>query len=68
MEVVNKLNNSLVIQPAMTLELFAKTLWVDYQKARAMEASTIYSYNSMLKNLVFPSFGSLRLDRLPHST
>jgi integrase len=64
MEVINKLNNSLVIQPAMTLEQFAETLWVDYQKARAMEESTVYSYDSMLRNLVFPSFGSLRVDRI----
>jgi hypothetical protein len=64
MEVINKLNNSLLIQPAMTLEQSAKTLWVDYQKERATEESTVYSYQSMLTSLVFPSFGSLRLDRI----
>lgn len=64
MESINKLNNSLVESPAMTLEQFSKTLWVDYQKERNLEESTVYSYNSMLKNLVFPSFGGMRLDRI----
>ena len=64
MEVINRLNNSLLIQPAMTLEQFAKTLWVDYQKEHGMEESTVYSYDSMLRSLVFPSFGKLRLDRI----
>jgi Phage integrase, N-terminal SAM-like domain len=64
MDVINKLNNSRVESPAMTLKQFAETLWADYHAERETEQSTIDSYNSMLNNLVLPSFGSLRLDRI----
>src|SRR5262245_10601905 len=64
MEDVNKLNNSLVTQPSMTLETFTQTLWVEYHKQRNLEESTIYSYTSMLKSLILPSLGKLRLDRI----
>lgn len=61
---INKLNNSLVIQPAMSLETFTQTLWVEYQKERNLSESTVYSYDSMLRNLVLPSLGRVRLDRI----
>lgn len=64
METINSLNNSLVIQPAMTLKQFTETLWQEYQEQRNLEESTRYSYASMLKNLVLPSFGRLRVDRI----
>jgi integrase len=63
-EVINKLNNSRLVNPVITLDQFTKSLWVDYQKERGMEESTIYSYDSMLNSLVLPSLGSLRIDRI----
>src|SRR5262249_12102218 len=64
METINTLNNSLVSQPATTFEQFAAGLWQEYQEQRRLQESTRYSYASMLKNLLLPSLGRMRLDRI----
>src|SRR6185503_14511108 len=64
MQTINRLNNSLLVQPVMTLQHFVETLWVDYLKQRNVKPSTIYSYDSMLKNLVLPNFGQKTVDQI----
>lgn len=64
METINVLNNSLVTQPSMTLKGFSITLWAEYQQQRKTEPATSYSYASMLGNLILPSFGTMRIDRI----
>ena len=64
MQNINRLNNSLVTQPVMSLQVFTDTLWRDYLVNHEVKPSTIYSYDSMLRTLVLPSLGSRTLDQI----
>jgi hypothetical protein len=64
METINRLNNSLLVQPVMTLQHFVDTLWRDYLNQHGVKPSTIYSYDSMLTNLVLPNFGQKTVDQI----
>lgn len=64
MQVINKQNNSQVTQPIMSLQVFTDTLWRDYLANHEVKPSTIYSYDSMLRNLILPSLGSKNLDAI----
>lgn len=64
MKIINQLNNSRLIQPVITFQTFSETLWADYLRQRGVKPSTIYSYDSMLKNLVLPSLGKYKVDQI----
>jgi integrase len=64
METINQLNNSLLAQPVMTLAHFVSSLWRDYLAQRNVRESTRQSYDSMLRNLVLPNFGSKPIDQI----
>jgi len=64
MKVINQLNNSRLIQPVITFQTFNDTLWADYLGQRGVKPSTVYSYTSMLKNLVLPSLGKYKVDQI----
>jgi integrase len=64
MQTINRLNNSLLVQPVMTVQRFVDTVWRDYLDQRGVKPSTIYSYDSMLQNLVLPSFGQKIVDQI----
>ena len=64
MQTINRLNNSLVTQPIMSLQQFTDTLWREYLANHEVKPSTIYSYDSMLKSLVLPSLGAKTVDQI----
>jgi integrase len=64
MQTINRLNNSRLVQPVITVQAFSETLWPDYLGQRGVKPSTIYSYDSMLKNLVLPSLGRYKMDQV----
>jgi len=62
---VNAQNNgSHQIESVPTFSEFASGLWVSYLSRKHAKPSTIYSYESMLKNHMLDEFGDKRLDRI----
>jgi Phage integrase, N-terminal SAM-like domain len=51
-------------KPVMTVLRFVDTVWRDYLDQQGVKPSTIYSYDSMLQNLVLPSFGQKTVDQI----
>lgn len=60
---INQSNNRK--RPAVpTFTSFASGLWQAYINNKRLKPSTLYSYKSMLDNIVLPQFGSRRLDEI----
>ena len=64
-EAANALNNDAQRLASLVIADFTRGVWSDYLQRRRVKASTVYSYDSMLKNLVLPKWGTLAL---PHNT
>jgi integrase len=58
---VNALNNDSQRLSSLMFADFTRGTWADYLQRRRVKASTVYSYDSMLKNLVLPKWGTLAL-------
>lgn len=56
---VNAQNSGVLANPTMSLKKFVETLWADYLTRRNVKASTVYSYDSMLRRHVLPQLGSM---------
>src|ERR1044071_6264128 len=57
----NALNNDAQRLASLLFSDFTRGVWADYLQRRRVKASTIYSYDSMLKNLILPRWGKLAL-------
>jgi integrase len=57
----NALNNDAQRVAALLFADFTRGVWADYLQRRRVKASTVYSYDSMLKNLILPKWGTLAL-------
>jgi integrase len=57
----NELNNDALRVASLVFADFTKGVWTDYLQRRRVKASTVYSYDSMLKNLILPKWGKLAL-------
>ena len=57
----NALNNDAQRLASLVFADFTRGIWADYLQRRRVKASTVYSYDSMLKNLVLPKWGTLAL-------
>ena len=53
----NALNNDALRVASLMFGDFMRGIWADYLQRRRVKASTVYSYDSMLKNLILPKFG-----------
>jgi hypothetical protein len=56
-EQINAQNSGVLANPTMSFKKFVGTLWLDYTE-RNVKASTVYSYDSMLREHVLPQLGS----------
>ena len=61
MRAANALNNDAQRIASLRFADFTRGIWADYLQRRRVKASTVYSYDSMLKNLVLPKWGKLAL-------
>jgi integrase len=59
--VANALNNDAQRLSSLLFADFTKGTWADYLQRRRVKASTVYSYDSMLKKLILPKWGKLAL-------
>jgi integrase len=57
----NALNNDAQRLSSLLLADFTRGIWADYLQRRRVKASTVYSYDSMLRNLILPKWGQLAL-------
>lgn len=57
----NALNNDALRVAALMFGDFVRGIWADYLQRRRVKASTVYSYDSMLKKLILPKWGTLAL-------
>ena len=57
----NALNNDARRVASLVFADFTWGIWADYLQRRRVKASTVYSYDSMLKNLILPKWGKLAL-------
>jgi integrase len=57
----NALNNDAQRLASLGFAAFTKGVWADYLQRRKVKASTVYSYDSMLKKLILPKWGELAL-------
>jgi integrase len=57
----NTLNNDAQRIASLMFADFTRGIWADYLQRRRVKASTVYSYDSMLKNLILPKWGTLAL-------
>lgn len=60
-KVANALNNDAQRLASLEFADFTRGTWTDYLQRRRVKPSTVYSYDSMLKNLVLPKWGTLAL-------
>ena len=67
MDEINRQNNNALTDPTMTLQRFVDTLWPMYLDNKEVKASTRYSYDSMLRGLILPTFGQQKLDTITPS-
>jgi integrase len=57
----NALNNDSQRLSSLMFADFTRGTWADYLQRRLVKASTVYSYDSMRKNLVLPKWGKMAL-------
>lgn len=61
---VNKAPREDAFSDSITLDDFVKGPWTSYLENQGVKPSTLYSYQSRLRNYALPEFGALKLDEI----